>query len=619
MHLTPPIKPPSSLSLAHLCFLEVKLKMVQPQSHLPRLPQMRSRDDISLVTDRETKDIEADKNKSSESISMQAEKQGDSSPQEEQKAHGLEQKQENSIATLQMNEPQSENKNDTATNANLNDPNKSTSEQSAGENSHPPTLSPCVIRFFTFIMSSDDDVGPSNRNSYLLAKILCPCNQCKHAVQRTRCVSLQHVRKFGEFDASIIDQVVATYNSSYSNAVQQATILQPNKRVRGRFSQAAYVRPQQAVSHSLEGDHGDHHSNEAMFELEIDEMFETIMDSKMLIYDDMKSKADTLLYDGARVSRLKGSWFFSTCRQSLDRVTLASQRFSGDVIFHPTKSASNWWYVIEVAPRSARTYEGYHVPITTASVEEIKEDIAESEAAERRRWYAQRHHSGAPLHRSTPSTSTSISEHSLRSEGLVSTRQSTHSSRHRCSSGGRGGCYGDAATDASTPPRSRQGFLPSPSLTTPAMAFPSTPCFVGYTPLATSLGVTLIDTPCFKAQTLVEIPIETPLNMPLETPTETPRFTRHRREGLSYSIDLSGGIILDEDGKKVVLRMRSLCSQLFRHYILNTWSEVPSELKDTIISMLHDEFRVSCRDERFNEDLMKNPIDTLIGRDETSD
>ncbi|MCO5592532.1 hypothetical protein L7F22_046535 [Adiantum nelumboides] len=52
------------------------------------------------------------------------------------------------------------------------------------------------------------------------------------------------------------------------------------------------------------------------------------------------------------------------------------------VIFHPTKFASNWWYVIEVAPRSTRTYEGYHVPITTTSVEEIKEDIAESKAVE---------------------------------------------------------------------------------------------------------------------------------------------------------------------------------------------------------------------------------------------
>ncbi|MCO5576782.1 hypothetical protein L7F22_030602 [Adiantum nelumboides] len=104
--------------------------------------EKQRQDDVSLVTDRETKDIEVDRNKSSESISMQAEKQGDSSPQEEQKAHGLEQKQENSVATVQTNEPQSENKNDTATNANLNDPNKSTSEQSVGENSHPPALSP---------------------------------------------------------------------------------------------------------------------------------------------------------------------------------------------------------------------------------------------------------------------------------------------------------------------------------------------------------------------------------------------------------------------------------------------------------------------------------------------
>ncbi|MCO5564406.1 hypothetical protein L7F22_018067 [Adiantum nelumboides] len=49
----------------------------------------------------------------------------------------------------------------------------------------------------------------------------------------------------------------------------------------------------------------DHCPNEAMFELEIDEMIETIMDSERLIYDDMKSEADTLLYDGVRVSRLK--------------------------------------------------------------------------------------------------------------------------------------------------------------------------------------------------------------------------------------------------------------------------------------------------------------------------
>ncbi|MCO5603338.1 hypothetical protein L7F22_057488 [Adiantum nelumboides] len=34
-------------------------------------------------------------------------------------------------------------------------------------------------------------------------------------------------------------------------------------------------------------------------------MIETIMDSERLIYDDMKSEADTLLYDGAHVSRLK--------------------------------------------------------------------------------------------------------------------------------------------------------------------------------------------------------------------------------------------------------------------------------------------------------------------------
>ncbi|MCO5558423.1 hypothetical protein L7F22_012005 [Adiantum nelumboides] len=56
--------------------------------------------------------------------------------------------------------------------------------------------------------------------------------------------------------------------------------------------------------------------------------------------------------------------------------------FIQKVIFHPTKSASNWWYVIKVAPCSAQMYEGYHVPITTASVEKIKEEIAETKAGE---------------------------------------------------------------------------------------------------------------------------------------------------------------------------------------------------------------------------------------------
>ncbi|MCO5594004.1 hypothetical protein L7F22_048023 [Adiantum nelumboides] len=52
------------------------------------------------------------------------------------------------------------------------------------------------------------------------------------------------------------------------------------------------------------------------------------------------------------------------------------------VIFHPTKSTSNWWYIIEVTPCSAWMYEGYHVLITMASMEEIKEDIAESKVVE---------------------------------------------------------------------------------------------------------------------------------------------------------------------------------------------------------------------------------------------
>ncbi|WP_129259384.1 hypothetical protein [Enterobacter cloacae complex sp. GF14B] len=116
---------------------------------------------------------------------------------------------------------------------------------------------------------------------------------------------MQHVREFGEFDPSIIDRVVANYNSSDSDAGQQAAILQPNRRVRRRFGQAAYVRPQDVASDSSGDDHAEHIPNEAMFEPEIDEMIETIMDSERLIYDDMKSEADTPLYNGARVSRLK--------------------------------------------------------------------------------------------------------------------------------------------------------------------------------------------------------------------------------------------------------------------------------------------------------------------------
>ncbi|MCO5614243.1 hypothetical protein L7F22_068523 [Adiantum nelumboides] len=287
------------------------------------------------------------------------------------------------------------------------------------------------------------------------------------------------------------------------------------------------------------------------------------------------------------------------------------------------------------------------------------DEFLSSLSPDQRRWYEQRYHSGAPSRRFAPSTFPSILEHLLCSEGLVSTKRYTHSSRHSRSSGGKDDCCGDAATDASTPLRSRRGSLPSSSLPvfTPTMALPSTPRFVGYTPLATPPSVTPVDTPHFGAQTLVETPVDrtpikTPLDTPLETPVETPRFTRHRHEGLQYSIDLSGSIILDEDDKKVILQMRGLCSQVFRHYILNTWSELPSELKDRVINMLHDEFPVSSRNERFNEDPMKwsmtgrdptpyereyvgrkglnalmdiftscggmNPTDTPLGRDETS-
>ncbi|MCO5606103.1 hypothetical protein L7F22_060290 [Adiantum nelumboides] len=110
------------------------------------------------------------------------------------------------------------------------------------------------------------------------------------------CLQEEHVHKFGEFDPSIINRFVANYNSLDSDAGQQATILQPNSRVHKRFTQAAYVRPQDAASNSLEGDHIEHISNEAMFESEIDKMIEMIMDSKRLIYDDMKCEADMSLY-----------------------------------------------------------------------------------------------------------------------------------------------------------------------------------------------------------------------------------------------------------------------------------------------------------------------------------
>ncbi|MCO5562029.1 hypothetical protein L7F22_015655, partial [Adiantum nelumboides] len=194
------------------------------------------------------------------------------------------------------------------------------------------------------------------------------------------------------------------------------------------------------------------------------------------------------------------------------------------------------------------------------------DEFLSSLSPDQRRWYEQHHCFEAPACRSTPSASPSILEHSLCSEGSVS-RQSKHFSRQHRSSCGRDNYCGDAATDASTPPHR-----------------------VDETPVETPVDRT---------------PMKTPLDTPLKTPAEIPRFTRHRREGLSYLVDLKGGIILDEDGKKVILRMHGLCSQVFRHHILNTWSEVLSELKDRVINMLHDKFLVSSRDESFNEDLMK--------------
>ncbi|MCO5566754.1 hypothetical protein L7F22_020434 [Adiantum nelumboides] len=149
-----------------------------------------------------------------------------------------------------------------------------------------------------------------------------------------------------------------------------------------------------------------------------------------------------------------------------------------------------------------------------------------------RRWYAELHCSRAPSLRSTPSASPSILEHSLCYESLVSMRQSAHSSKHRRSSGGGGDCYGDATANASTPLCSHRGSLSSPSaLPIPKLATtsPSTLGFArlavvpGYTPLATPLRVTPINTPHFGAQTPVETPIVcTPIKTPLDTPLGTP-------------------------------------------------------------------------------------------------
>ncbi|MCO5595250.1 hypothetical protein L7F22_049290 [Adiantum nelumboides] len=147
------------------------------------------------------------------------------------------------------------------------------------------------------------------------------------------------------------------------------------------------------------------------------------------------------------------------------------------------------------------------------------------------------------------------------------------------------------------------------------MASLSTSCFFGYTPLATPPGVTLVlDTPRFGAQTPVETlvnhtPIEIPLDTPLETPAETPRFTRQRREGLQYSVNLNDGIILDEDGKKVILRMRGLCSQ----WSMTRRDPTPYEHEYADKKGLHVvmDILTSCGG--------MNSIDTPLEKDETSD
>ncbi|KAI5071922.1 hypothetical protein GOP47_0014173 [Adiantum capillus-veneris] len=173
------------------------------------------------------------------------------------------------------------------------------------------------------------------------------------------------------------------------------------------------------------------------------------------------------------------------------------------------------------------------------------EEFLSSLSPQQTQWYVEHHRSGASSRIPTPSASPSLSKHSALSEASVSTRRSSHSSRHRRSSGGGGGCCGDSAADASTPPRVRRGSLPSPSLPIPTSS-PSTPGFArlivpsSYTPLPSPPGATPLDTPRFRAQTPMETPdVRTPIHTPLETPAGTPRFTHHRPEGLSYSVDFS--------------------------------------------------------------------------------
>ncbi|KAI5073559.1 hypothetical protein GOP47_0011572 [Adiantum capillus-veneris] len=137
------------------------------------IPEKQRQDDVSPVTDKETNEMEADPNKTSESNLVQAEKQGDTSPQEQQKSHGLEQKQESSVAALQMNEPQLEKKNDTATNSNLNEHNKTILEQTEASPPQTPPIPPAsplpsvdISRAFEALTGVDDSTQMAVTNVF---------------------------------------------------------------------------------------------------------------------------------------------------------------------------------------------------------------------------------------------------------------------------------------------------------------------------------------------------------------------------------------------------------------------------------------------------------------------
>jgi hypothetical protein len=154
-------------------------------------------------------------------------------------------------------------------------------------------------------MSSEDENVATN----LSQRVTCPCNQCKWAVQRQRRVMLQHVREYGRFDPSIIDQVVADH-------ILSANILQPVRRVRMRSTEQ--VRDGAAVNISMASTSPEVHANEypqvesndyphmeIPFEPEMDEMVEAIMEATDPVADDIKQEARTPLYEGSRISRLK--------------------------------------------------------------------------------------------------------------------------------------------------------------------------------------------------------------------------------------------------------------------------------------------------------------------------